>query len=161
MRVTKKYAGASCLGRRVHHFRDHIQPTVSEIQLAKQELDHLEQRFRMRIERGHASPPMMPSALSDPLFSAAGVPSMVGIPTVNAPPQQQVTAIQQLLINLMSAQNNGNPVTSAPQPVAAPWGQLQATPSQIPSQPPVPAPAPNADMLQQLLANASQALLHA
>ena len=86
---------------------------------------------------------------------------MVGIPTVNAPPQQQVTAIQQLLINLMSAQNNGNPVTSAPQPAAAPWGQLQATPSQIPPQPPVPAPAPNADMLQQLLANASQALLHA
>jgi hypothetical protein len=60
MRITKKYAGASCLGRRVFHFRDRAQPTIAEIHLAKSELDHLEQRFRMRVEEGHSGIPMPP-----------------------------------------------------------------------------------------------------
>jgi hypothetical protein len=60
MRITKKYAGASCLGRRVFHFRDRAQPTSAEIHLAKAELDHLEQRFRMRVEEGHSGIPMPP-----------------------------------------------------------------------------------------------------
>jgi hypothetical protein len=60
MRITKKYAGASCLGRRVYHFRDRAQPTIAEIHLAKAELDHLEQRFRMRVEEGHSGIPLPP-----------------------------------------------------------------------------------------------------
>jgi hypothetical protein len=60
MRITKKYAGASCLGRRVFHFRDRTQPTSAEIHLAKAELDHLEQRFRMRVQEGHSGIPMPP-----------------------------------------------------------------------------------------------------
>lgn len=60
MRITKKYAGASCLGRRVYHFRDRVQPTIAEIQLAKAELDHLEQRFRMRVEEGRPGMPLPP-----------------------------------------------------------------------------------------------------
>jgi hypothetical protein len=48
MRVTKKYAGAACLGRRVCHFRDQVHPTMAEIQLSKLELGHLEQRFRLQ-----------------------------------------------------------------------------------------------------------------
>jgi hypothetical protein len=60
MRITKKYAGASCLGRRVFHLRDRAQPTSAEIHLAKAELDHLEQRFRMRVEEGHSGIPMPP-----------------------------------------------------------------------------------------------------
>jgi hypothetical protein len=31
MRITKKYAGASCLGRRVYHFRDRVHPTVRSL----------------------------------------------------------------------------------------------------------------------------------
>lgn len=61
MRITKKYAGASCLGRRVFHFRDRAQPTIAEIHLAKAELDHLEQRFRLRVEEGHTGIPMPPN----------------------------------------------------------------------------------------------------
>jgi hypothetical protein len=60
MRITKKYAGASCLGRRVFHFRDRAQPSGAEIHLAKAELDHLEQRFRMRVQEGHSGIPMPP-----------------------------------------------------------------------------------------------------
>eukprot|EP00977_Amphora_coffeiformis_P002733 scaffold521_cov167-Amphora_coffeaeformis.AAC.24 len=62
MRITKKYAGASCLGRRVHQFRDRPTPTITEIHLAKAELDHLEQRFRMRVEEGYSSLPLSPPA---------------------------------------------------------------------------------------------------
>ena len=67
MRITKKYAGASCLGRRVHQFRDRPTPTIAEIQLAKAELDHLEQRFRMRVEEGYCSLPLPPPA--DAMFA--------------------------------------------------------------------------------------------
>lgn len=67
MRITKKYAGASCLGRRAHQFRGRATPTVAEIQLAKAELDHLEQRFRMRVEEGYSSLPLSPSP--DTMFS--------------------------------------------------------------------------------------------
>ena len=37
-----------------------IKPTSAEIHLAKAELDHLEQRFRMRVEEGHSGIPMLP-----------------------------------------------------------------------------------------------------
>jgi len=67
MRITKKYAGSSCLGRRVHQFRDRPTPTIAEIHLAKAELDHLEQRFRMRVEEGYSSFPLSPSP--DTMFS--------------------------------------------------------------------------------------------
>jgi hypothetical protein len=68
MRITKKYAGASCLGRRTYQFRDRAHPTVAEIQIAKAELDHLEQRFRNRIEGGGLMSPE-PSATSDGIQS--------------------------------------------------------------------------------------------
>ena len=186
MRVTKKYAGASCLGRRVYLFRDRIQPTIAEIQLAKQELDHLEQRFRLRIERGHTiSPQAMSPTLPDPLFNAMGVQSMQSIPIVKAQQPNEAT-MQQLLLNLMTAQNNTNTQTAAPQPAPvpwvpaaiqpapwsqpftaashqaapAPWVQPQAAVSQNSTQPIVQqTSAPITDMLQQLLVvNASKNL---
>lgn len=52
MRVTKKYAAATVLGRRFDHFIDRKQPTVAELQMARVELDHFEQRFRSREQRG-------------------------------------------------------------------------------------------------------------
>lgn len=128
MRVTKKYAGASCLGRRVYLFRDRIQPTIAEIQLAKQELDHLEQRFRLRIERGHAiSPQAISSTLPDPLLASIGAQS-VSNPTMKAQ-QPNEASMQQLLLNLMSAQNNASSLTAAPQPAPVPWVSAVTQPS--------------------------------
>jgi hypothetical protein len=101
MRITKKYAGASCLGRRVHQFRDRHTPTITEIQLAKAELDHLEQRFRMRVEEGYSLPLALPYALpqqANPFLfnpAAATLPSSsAGLPpwimgTVATHQQQQ------------------------------------------------------------------------
>lgn len=57
MRITKKYAGAACLGRRAYHYREHAPPTIGEIQLAKTQLDDLEHRFRMRVEEGYTGLP--------------------------------------------------------------------------------------------------------
>lgn len=58
MRITKKFAGASCLGRRVFHLRNRPQPSYEEIQMAKAELDRLEQRFRLRVEHGYGGMPL-------------------------------------------------------------------------------------------------------
>ena len=169
MRVTKKYAGASCLGRRVYHFRDRMHPTISEIQLAKQELDHLEHRFRMRIERGHASPPPLPPAALPPAVAPSHIMQMpTATGSMPQPPQlQSAAAFQQLLLNLTAAQSNPKPLsaTSQPQaaaPAAAPWVQPPAAP---PSSPVAAAPAPPKSvpsvgsvesMLQMLLSNTLQ-----
>lgn len=57
MRITKKFTGACCLGRRVYHSRDRSRATPAEVELAKVELNHLEQRFRMRIEQEQSGIP--------------------------------------------------------------------------------------------------------
>lgn len=54
MRITKKYAGAACLGRRAQHCKHRTHPSVAEIQLARAELDRLERRFRLRVEEGRS-----------------------------------------------------------------------------------------------------------
>lgn len=54
MRITKKFTGACCLGRRVYHLRDRPQATHAEVALAQAELSHLEQRFRLRVEHDHS-----------------------------------------------------------------------------------------------------------
>jgi hypothetical protein len=83
MRITKKYAGASCLGRRVYHHRDrlsHQPPTVTEIHLARVELDLLESRFRSCAEGGDRNSPTgattsTSSLLPVPTMSAVDVPN--------------------------------------------------------------------------------------
>jgi hypothetical protein len=54
MRITKKFTGACCLGRRVYHLRDRPQATHGEVAIAQAELSHLEQRFRLRVEHDHS-----------------------------------------------------------------------------------------------------------
>ncbi|GKY92613.1 hypothetical protein MPSEU_000231400 [Mayamaea pseudoterrestris] len=85
MRVTKKYAGASCLGRRVFQVRDKPQPSILELQLAKAELDMLERRFQVRIEEGRPGVPLAPQfdialALTQQQ-QASRAPSISGIPS--------------------------------------------------------------------------------
>jgi hypothetical protein len=96
MRITKKYAGASCLGRRVYHHRDRIShqpPTVPEVQVARMELDVLENRFRARVEGGDGP-------LEDPntVLSLSALPSGQDFlsQTMNLLAQQQQQQHQQL-----------------------------------------------------------------
>jgi hypothetical protein len=117
MRITKKYAGASCLGRRIQHFRDRTQPSMAEVQLAKAELDLLEQRFRLRVEEGCTGIPLPKPDLMAPL-AAASAPGMM-LSNVSASPAS--SAFQSWLLSLAG----GNPAASlsafqapAPTPVS-------------------------------------------
>lgn len=76
MRITKKYAGASCLGKRVYHLCDRAPATVTDVEVAKAELASLEQRFRLRVEHGQTGLPLPPRTDFLPgatnVFGAAG-----------------------------------------------------------------------------------------
>jgi hypothetical protein len=165
MRVTKKYAGAACLGRRVCHFRDQVHPTIAEIQLAKLELDHLEQRFRLRVVGGPSS-----STVSVPSIEQAQPTPTSTHPTLQPPPQQNPQdLLQTLLLGISAFQQNA----SLPVPPAAHQAQLtpvclsslaqptaSASGSSIPSLQPVPGlpgPAIPAVLAQLLLASAASA----
>eukprot|EP00587_Corethron_hystrix_P002842 CAMPEP_0113312194 /NCGR_PEP_ID=MMETSP0010_2-20120614/9120_1 /TAXON_ID=216773 ORGANISM="Corethron hystrix, Strain 308" /NCGR_SAMPLE_ID=MMETSP0010_2 /ASSEMBLY_ACC=CAM_ASM_000155 /LENGTH=723 /DNA_ID=CAMNT_0000167967 /DNA_START=180 /DNA_END=2347 /DNA_ORIENTATION=+ /assembly_acc=CAM_ASM_000155 len=54
MRITKKFAGASCLGKRVYRLCDRSKATANDNEMAKKELAHLEQRFRAKVQQGQA-----------------------------------------------------------------------------------------------------------
>eukprot|EP00804_Cyclotella_cryptica_P027079 CCRYP_013624-RB/>CCRYP_013624-RB protein AED:0.01 eAED:0.01 QI:946/1/1/1/0.66/0.25/4/1010/721 len=63
MRITKKYAGASCLGKRIHNLCESPRFSPQEIEMAKLEIDRLEERFRLRLIQGPgATLPPLPSA---------------------------------------------------------------------------------------------------
>lgn len=121
MRVTKKYAGAACLGRRAYHLRDRPQPTVADIQLAKTQLDELERRFRMRVEEGY-------STSTSGLLSAPGPLAPVTASTLPAVTQQlspHTALLQNLLFGVTGAPGVQAPTLIAPRPAAggpAPWG---------------------------------------
>lgn len=55
MRITKKYAGASCLGKRVYHLAERGENSGSEFEKAKLELAHKEKVFRARVENTSGS----------------------------------------------------------------------------------------------------------
>lgn len=106
MRITKKFTGACCLGRRVYHLRDRPRATPAELEMAKAERDHLEQRFRLRIEHEQSGLPLsrrrdmlasQPSSQIGTLFPVQNVPpgntmspwlqnfaSAIGAPSSNA-----------------------------------------------------------------------------
>jgi len=104
MRITKKFTGACCLGRRAYHLRDRPRASSAEVEMANYELLHLEQRFRLRVEHeqtGLPLPPrheLLPSQPSlqqpTPIIPADVLPSLFSLqqrqrqgleaPTVNA-----------------------------------------------------------------------------
>jgi hypothetical protein len=114
MRITKKYAGASCLGRRVYHFRDRVHPTIAEIQVAKAELDHLEQRFRLRIEGGHPTV----SVLS--VDAPQQVPSLEKNSAPSASVQNPQNFLQTMLLGLSALQQQNPSIQQAPSLQQAP-----------------------------------------
>jgi hypothetical protein len=63
MRITKKYAGAACLGKRIHILCESPKFTPHEIEMAKDEIERLEERFRMRLALGAGAtlPPLQPA----------------------------------------------------------------------------------------------------
>lgn len=65
MRITKKYAGAACLGKRIHRLFESPQFSPQEIKMAKMEIDRLEERFRMRLALGDEAtlPPLQPAPI--------------------------------------------------------------------------------------------------
>lgn len=90
MRITKKYAGASCLGKRVYHLCDRAPATASDVEVAKAELAHLEQRFRMRVEHGQTGLPLPPRndllpGVANGIAAAAQLPGLLQtLASVNA-----------------------------------------------------------------------------
>jgi len=51
MRITKKFTGSQCLGKRLYHQCEVLQVTNSQVQAAMNELAQLEHRFKIRLER--------------------------------------------------------------------------------------------------------------
>jgi hypothetical protein len=100
MRITKKYAGASCLGKRVFHLCDQTQATTTDIEMAKAELSQLEHRFRLRIEHGQSGvpfpQPLIPShatAIPIPYATFSGnsaPPASVASVWLKPPPSIQI-----------------------------------------------------------------------
>lgn len=88
MRITKKFAGASCLGKRVYHLCDRSQATVTDIEMAKSELSRLEHRFRLRVEHGQSGVPLPPRTDVMPSMAAPATtlypPTGHGAPTTSA-----------------------------------------------------------------------------
>ena len=83
MRITKKFTGACCLGRRAYHLRDRPRASPAEIEMATFELLHLEQRFRLRVEHEQTGLPLPPRhelLASQPTSAAAVVPSLFTLP---------------------------------------------------------------------------------
>ena len=79
MRITKKFTGACCLGRRAYHLRDRPRASPAEIEMASFELLHLEQRFRLRVEHEQTGLPLPPRhelLASQPTPTATVVPSI-------------------------------------------------------------------------------------
>jgi hypothetical protein len=139
MRITKKYAGASCLGKRVFHLCDQTQATTNDIEMAKAELIQLEHRFRLRVEHGQSGvpfpQPLVPShtsAIPIPYatFSGNSAPTP-SVPSVwLKPPSIQIHETSQGSLQFAPILSPTFQV-SAP----APWTFVAPfTPSQLPQQ---------------------------
>ena len=67
MRITKKYAGASCLGNKISKLCDRPMFSPQDIEMARLEIARLERRFHMRIAQGAGVP--LPKDSSDSVAS--------------------------------------------------------------------------------------------
>ena len=103
MRITKKFAGASCLGKRVYHLCDRSQATVTDIEMAKAELIQLEHRFRLRVEHGQSGAPLPPQVI--PSLPSAAPPIYAA--TGHAAPAAVAASWLQSIASQMSAQATG------------------------------------------------------
>jgi len=82
MRITKKFAGASCLGKRVYHLCERSTVTVADIEIAKAELAKLEQRFHLRVEQSQLCAPSV-RKMNDPEAESAASRVGIGLIPIN------------------------------------------------------------------------------
>jgi hypothetical protein len=88
-----------------------MHPTIAEIQLAKAELDHLEQRFRNKVEGGIAGPPTpSPIDIVQSLLQQATNPLMA----LSGQLQSQ-NVLQSLLLGLVALQSGNAAQIAQPQ----------------------------------------------
>lgn len=77
MRITKKFAGAACLSKKIHSLSGRSEFTPREIETARLEIKLLEERFLMRLERG-------PYAVLPPIKTPV-------VTTTSSPPLRQTS----------------------------------------------------------------------
>jgi len=156
MRITKKFAGASCLGRRVFHLRNRPQPTYEEIQMARAELDSLEQRFRLRVEHSYggmpftssmalnfatpAEPRTQPSIMAQPISTPSYGSTLPPPPQASSAAASAATTFLQSIVAAAAAANGGHSPAPGAAPATFPFpahghGQLTSVPAQPASAP--------------------------
>ncbi|KAL3908227.1 MAG: hypothetical protein SGILL_008561 [Bacillariaceae sp.] len=150
MRITKKFTGACCLGRRAYHLRDRPRASPAEMEVARLELQHLEQRFRLRVEHEQSGLPLPPRHEILAAQPAPGIPGMPGIPSLLASLQGGAPAPNPWLSSVAPP-----PGIYANAPGVAPSGNFFGAVAQ--SQTPFPGLAANPNsQLGQLLLQATQ-----
>lgn len=113
MRITKKFTGACCLGRRAYHLRDRPQASPAELEMARLDLLHLEQRFRLRVEHEQSGLMLPPR---HEILPAQTAPPMAAFPSF-FPSLHQTHGAPAANSNPWMANNNGAPGFMAPPPV--------------------------------------------
>ncbi|KAL7456790.1 hypothetical protein ACHAWC_008263 [Mediolabrus comicus] len=84
MRITKKFAGAACLSKKIHSLSGRSEFTPREIETARLEIKLLEERFLMRLERGpyavlpSIKTPVVTTTSSPPLRQTSNATTMSG-----------------------------------------------------------------------------------
>lgn len=171
MRITKKFAGASCLSKKIHTLCERPQFTPQEIEAARVEIERLEERFKLRLEHGPGVvlPPMerktpVPNgSVTSPHYSHSVIPEASSVCSAPASvnPSQMMAPNTQASLALLAYNAQ---LAAASNPAAAlPFGaaphSIPAIRQSAPAAPPVPAafanlgtaaPAPTFD-LQALL----------
>jgi hypothetical protein len=135
MRITKKFAGASCLSREIRSSCTHPQFTPQEIEEARVELERLEESFMLTLEHGTGA--VLPSTNSPALDAGSATSSPPDSNTSCAPAtsggsvfwatnQGQSTDAQASLAPLL-AYYNAQSTTSSSDPAATlPFGAAPA-----------------------------------
>lgn len=110
MRITKKYTGAYCLGKRVYQF-DHLNVTQEEIEKANDDLSILEKNFHRKLE--------LLNKKNSTSESAAEAPS-VSTPAIDALLRQDKLLNNDPKVSSPVSSKAASPVSSPAAPIAAP-----------------------------------------
>lgn len=153
MRITKKFAGASCLSKKIHTLCERPQFTPQEIEAARIEIERLEERFKLRLEHGPGAvlPPMERKApipiggsVTPPQYSNSYVPETASVCSVagSINPSQIMAPNTQASLALLAYNAQ---LAAASNPAAAlPFGAASHNNPAILQSAPAPPPAPGA-----------------
>jgi len=83
MRITKKYAGASCLGNKISRLCDRPRFSPRDVEMARMEIVRLERRFQLRLSQGAGA--LLPPESKEPQmpFESSQSPSSMSAQTVH------------------------------------------------------------------------------